>query len=891
MCVTYDMEFTNINENTLISELFSSLELIFADVVRRFRNNVEDPARTKLMMILESEDLDSPIIIPLKVLNEFTAEYIVNQISAVIQSHQNLKFSSGIGVTVGSITYNKVIAGYNKLIEISGNKISCLKRRRHIVAFDDRPDSDVNCFMRAVCYWYFVNMKGHKFWYSKKLKCENFDKYAINVAKMCNVNWNSPIDLAKVPKIEQSLKSMIILIQFTRNCSGFEYMYRGNENFSDNKMYILIHPPYSSSMLHAVAIKNPAQFLWGNCANKIMCDNCKNIVNPEHMCTIGKIKIKCYSCQRKDCKEFISGQKTPTITCRACSYSFLGSGCYESHFLGIGKRKPLCVRRYRCMQCFYTPTDGTPRDLHVHGMKKCSHCKALVFDSLENRHICHLLVSKPEKCRKERIISFDIESAMNVEARCDSPDVGDDGICKNCKNHTCTVKIHRPLAIVSFSCCELCRERWNNPEGPGDPCESCGWRCSKCSGKNAKLCSPRNSDSHSNYCGTRRVSFIGPDCIKLFIDYILDKRRMNFSLYAHAASSYDNYFILQELEKSNFHPSELIMSGSKVIYFKVNRINLKFYDSFKLFCIPLKDLPKALLNGRYSSEIAKQRFPMKLLRESTLSYVGPFPKESDFITDRMSQSELEQFREWLDSRKHDTFNMRQVLLSYCAMDSFILYLSLLAFQDLVKECTSCPHLPEGCDPLDNCMTISSLALKIFRQVYIKEHHMATLHNTITKDDIIVKATKQGRQFTFDLPDAGPTTEENLNDYEIVNTSIVNSSLRLLPPVHYDPYRRNQYSEEGLACVLYYERKLISKYGIDNVKSFHILSYGERLVRLDRIGSKTYPDAVFIIKQANGKEIRHCLNYHGCWHVFFYLYRLKKNPRPPRNSNRTKRAPF
>ena len=861
------MKFTNITEGTLISELYDSLEPIFSDLIRRYAHNVEDHHRVKLMIIIEHPDLDCPVIAPLKALNEFSAEYVVNQISAVVQSHQALSFTSEMSVTIGSITYPRMSGREHIFLEINKNRMSSLKNKKFIKVFDDCPPSDKNCMMRAVCYGYFANKEGKKFWNHKKLKRKNFDKYASQIGRMCGVPWDTGVSVDKLDQIENSLQAMLILFKFNKSCTGYDVMYSGNTNFSNNKIYVLVIPPYDSVSLHCVAVTDPHRLFWANKFCQSVCYRCNQLTTQNHAChhKSGKFNTKCYNCEKRNCKEFISGQRTCTITCKLCSYSFLGESCYYGHLSPQFKsKKSLCQTRFRCMICYQNCRGPNARDEHVHGMKKCPNCKTMCFDSLESRHICHLTIGQINNKRNEKIISFDIECAMDAPATCSDPQMAD-GVCQNCRNSTCTLKIHRPLALVSFSCCEMCRDRENTLYGPGDPCKSCGWRCSICSADGAQICSPRKCDSNTNYCGTRRVTFLGPDCIKLFVEYLLDRRRADFSCYAHNMSGYDGYLILQELERQNYYPKQIIMSGSKVIYFKLPRINIEFYDSLKILCVPLKSLPKALLKGRYSSDIEKQKFPMRMLSESSLNYVGEYPSEDQYITERMSQKELSELRDFLASKKGETFDMKQTVISYCSMDAYILYLSLLSLQDLVMEATSCAHLPKGCDPLRNCITISSLALKIFRQVYLKEYHLATLHNTVTDEVVIVNAVKQGDRMTFDMPNTGSVILEDLFDHELVTTHLMKTSLRLLPPVHFEPYKRNRYSKDGLAYVLYYESKLVEKFGRDNVKSFHVLEHGEKAVHLDKLGTKAFLDGLFYV-QHGGKEIVFGTNYHGCWSV-------------------------
>ena len=537
LSVTYSLQLTHIKEGILLKNLFGYLERIFSHIIKRLLRNYENPESTKMVIILESDQLDTPLVIPLRFLNEYSAQLILAQIAALVQSKRSLAYNESMIMTVGTVSYIKSIGHNNKMAYISSNNMESLKSKKFIKVFDVEAQ-DQNCFLRALTYSVLLNQK--KTVIVNKKTQSSFDRKAKKLGETCGIIWNCPVQLGMVASIEAKLKAMITLIKFKDSGNGFEIMYAGNENFSSNPVFILIIPPYNSNYLHAVGITNSSKLFWSNSVREIMCNYCKAIVKANHSCPGNRNGIKCYSCSRMKCPDKIINKNINTITCILCSYSFMGNDCYLSH-LASGKRGglSLCERRYKCRVCFNTD-DKTPRKLHIHGMKKCAICQSYVQDSLDNKHHCHMVIPRKIEPPVSRIMAFDVESSILEESECDSPKMENDK-CLNCQNKICKVKIHKALVIVSFTCCEDCKSDNPDPMDPNAECATCGWRCNKCKlKKDGPYCSPRNSDSHGNYCRSPYVKFIGKDCIKLFIDYITDKRRKDFTIFAHGSSCYDS---------------------------------------------------------------------------------------------------------------------------------------------------------------------------------------------------------------------------------------------------------------------------------------------------------------------------------------------------------------
>ena len=252
-----------------------------------------------------------------------------------------------------------------------------------------------------------------------------------------------------------------------------------------------------------------------------------------------------------------------------------------------------------------------------------------------------------------------------------------------------------------------------------------------------------------------------------------------------------------------------------------------------------------------------------MLCQKSLNFVGPWPSKDMYILDRMNKKELADFNQWHKEMSDKEFRMRDTVVQYCSIDSLILFLALISLQKLMIQITSCPQLPQGVDPLRNCPTISSLALKVFRSTHLKEEHLVTLVNKTNTDVKIVKGIKQGVQMTLYMEN-GPITSDKLTDYKIQSTHMLKSSLALLPPVHTDCSKRNRFSKDGMTYVLWYEERLASIFGRDRILSYHSLARGEWGLKLgDPIGAKTYLDGFFVI-DVGDRKITHAVNYHGCW---------------------------
>ena len=422
------------------------------------------------------------------------------------------------------------------MIHIANDRIASLEKKKYIHVFENK---DNNCLIRALTYSYHI-MKNKHFWRSrKKLEPSNFERYALDMCNRCGVEWNKPVKIDQLAAIEEKLETRIILLKFKSFQWGLEIAYHGCSDYP-KKVYILITPPYDRGTLHCQAIRDPEKLLWSNSYRQHHCRQCNEIVKESHQCRTGLVRAKCMYCQEKKCEAWSNVPNIPTISCRACGYSFLNAHCLANHYRAKNdKTLPLCQRKYRCFQC-YSSCNHLPRDKHRCNYRWCAQCKGMFYDTPQDRHYCYMSIAKIDLKRQDRIIVYDCEAAMDSFAQCDEPSFKN-GTCQTCLNSLCNQKIHVPLVIASFSCCEKCRGIWNRPpsEGESSVCNQCGMRCPKCM-KSDKICEPRRKDAHGNMCGARRVIFYGKQCINQWLNYLIDERRQGYRVLAHNSAGYDH---------------------------------------------------------------------------------------------------------------------------------------------------------------------------------------------------------------------------------------------------------------------------------------------------------------------------------------------------------------
>lgn len=203
-----------------------------------------------------------------------------------------------------------------------------------------------------------------------------------------------------------------------------------------------------------------------------------------------------------------------------------------------------------------------------------------------------------------------------------------------------------------------------------------------------------------------------------FVEFLLQKDDhdkfifKDYTVIAHYGSGYDFRFIYEYIfTKTKILPFT-IFSGEKITYMHLNKINMRFVDSYKFFLQPLEKLPKMF----GLDELKKGYFPHTFNTPENQDYVGPIPEVSFYNPDGMKGDKRSDFLDWYDQQQDKVFNFRQELLDYCISDVDILRRACLELRKMFVE-------TEGLDPFQYT-TLPSATMALFRANHMPANTIA-----------------------------------------------------------------------------------------------------------------------------------------------------------------------
>jgi hypothetical protein len=257
-------------------------------------------------------------------------------------------------------------------------------------------------------------------------------------------------------------------------------------------------------------------------------------------------------------------------------------------------------------------------------------------------HRCFLRADTKNTTR-DRFLAFDFECTQDTILQCDK---GYDpkaisgcqvctqqqedycqlcSKCKNCHEPWCGKPGHVPNLCITYSFCNKCL---NDPAEEDAHCAGCGERCENCNemNKNNYVNPPCSST-----CGRREVIFSGYDTQEKFAEWLFTDRHKGFTVIGHCASRYDYYPVLSEVFKHGMTPKPIIYNGTKVIYFSLPGLQMRFLDSYSFLPMRLSKLPKAFS----FPEKTKGYFCHKMNKKENWGYVGPYPQPEMYGVESM----------------------------------------------------------------------------------------------------------------------------------------------------------------------------------------------------------------------------------------------------------------
>jgi len=204
----------------------------------------------------------------------------------------------------------------------------------------------------------------------------------------------------------------------------------------------------------------------------------------------------------------------------------------------------------------------------------------------------------------------------------------------------------------------------------------------------------------------------------------------NFICIAHNLKGFDGCFVLDWILK-NMLPidstPQIIVNGTKLL--SINFRSLKFIDSLSFISTSLETFPKTF----GLKEIKKGFFPHSFNKpenfdkNNNINYVGAWPAKEYYQADSFSEKKRNEFNQWYESVKHNTFNFHDEMLEYCKSDVKLLLEGCLEFRLIIMKFTK--ELNQNKSPIDPfriSITIASMCQYLFRRYTLKPETIANI---------------------------------------------------------------------------------------------------------------------------------------------------------------------
>lgn len=224
-----------------------------------------------------------------------------------------------------------------------------------------------------------------------------------------------------------------------------------------------------------------------------------------------------------------------------------------------------------------------------------------------------------------------------------------------------------------------------------------------------------------------------------FVDWLLRKEHKGFTAIAHNSGRYDFHFIKQEFLQRGVKTSD-ISNGNTVFYSKVEKLNLRFIDSYRLIPVALRNFPKTF----GLKEMCKGYFPYRFLRKETMGYVGPLPDIEWFDFENMKDEyEYKKACEWYEEHKDTEIYLMELCWKYCESDVQLLKEGCKKFRELFMAITS-----GEIDPLQH-ITIASVCMTLFRRFFLQSNTIGVIEKPSDESQYLETLWYAWRSFVED----------------------------------------------------------------------------------------------------------------------------------------------
>ena len=230
--------------------------------------------------------------------------------------------------------------------------------------------------------------------------------------------------------------------------------------------------------------------------------------------------------------------------------------------------------------------------------------------------------------------------------------------------------------------------------------------CKKCENIEFK----KGEKNEVECCGVREFVFEETIGGKLVVDALCEFiiLQENSVWIAHNGGRFDTIFIFKFLlENKKFFPQS-IMCGNKIMKLFIEGKNINFFDSYSFLHMKLSAIPKAM----WIPDLCKGFHPYFFY---DLNYEGQMIDKKFFDVDNMDEKTKNGFEKWYLEKTIEKYNFREEMYYYCSSDVDILRKGCVKFSQLFAKSANITPFYDS-----SCITIASLALKIFRFNFLRE---------------------------------------------------------------------------------------------------------------------------------------------------------------------------
>jgi hypothetical protein len=821
--ITYRARMREPSSDVGLHTLEVELLVLFTTILAEMRRNY--PPHSALRIFIRHPDFGGPMIHYPKYLEHVTVEDILTEIARRLHSAGFIPADSQLEINIAICTYptgrrkvtlwsSEDVKRKRSLVQIVNSDNLCLPRSLVVAEANLKKDMFKDCGVESAQHY----LKLYRKICGKRNSAQK--KEALKLMQSAKIPCDREGRLTDLPLYESVLQRRIVVFS-----NPEQKIYGGNPNYG--KTLFLYYSSGGNGEGHFDTIVSMSGFM----CKKHYCETCMTGYNKQHSC----IDL-CFVCKRRQCP------KLQETVCDHCHQKCRSQECYDLH-LQPGWNKTTqevcpskCKTNVHCLHCGMNLKERL-EEHHVCGESFCRSCKKFHQDK---HHKCYFRSTTNLK-NPDKFIFYDFECTQETGK-------------------------HIPNLVVAQSACSSCENVLLTPDSK---CVHCGSSCDQC--RKAVMDAVKNWTKEDwehrsldeellhDYCGFRQKIFQGRNTLKEFCEWLFAHQHKGFTVIAHNAKSYDNYFIYEHLiiEKC-LPPDKVIFAGCKIIYMHVgNGLNLRFLDSVNFLPMPLSKIPKSF----GLTELHKGFFPyfFNTVENENVSLPG-LPDIKYYSPDTMNSDRRQEFLTWYEKNQHKPFNLKREMIKYCISDVDILRRGCLEYRKLVKEATSQQKHHLAVDPFGS-LTSPSVCMSIFLTNYVSEKwHVffkGQADSSCSHDDETCKCLfAEGRKASAGSPLkiqlGGKWLSKAAFKGMIQKTKFISSSLAFLPNA--DPLGKELYSLEALQWLVSESQKR----GCDIQTA--ISPEGEKRVTIVRNG-KAHKFHLDGYAEVNGQRI--AFEYYGC----------------------------